>query len=1029
MPTDRWHRLESLFAEAAEQPASTRAAFVGRACGPDDNLRQDLLSLLAAAERTGDFLCTPALDVFARQVVREGWTVQPGDRIGAYTVERRLGAGAVGEVWRARDERLARDVAIKLLLPHPASGERGRAFEQEARAAGTLNHNNVLTVYDVGDYGGAPYLVTECLEGESLRARLAAGALSVDAALDVALQVARGLGAAHARHIVHRDLKPENIFLALDGRVKILDFGLAALLDAPPPAPNSPTPAAGEMRTLAAGTVGYMAPEQVMGVVVDHRADIFALGVVLYEMLAGSPPFRQGSALGTLEASLRIEPPDLAERVPGVPPALARIVRRCLAKSPDDRFATVAALETELESSVRERTSASSARWRALVRRPAILVPILLAIVAIAAAAWQWHEAASRARWARTVAAPEIQRLSTRGEYAEAFILARLAIAILPDDPHLRQLWLDLSVPAVMHTDPEGADVAFAAYRAPGGWSTLGRTPLNGVRIPRTLIRLRVSRDGFQPIEGTGSPGALNRYRLDPAGTIPPGMVRVTGGRDPLRFGSVPAVDDFWIDRFEITNRQFKAFVDQGGYRRRDYWHEPFVDAGRSVSWEQAVNRFRDASGQPGPATWTAGSYPDGQADFPVGGVSWYEAAAYAAFAGKSLPTIYHWYRAADLGRFSDILAVSNFGGKGPSPVGSHAGLGPFGTVDMAGNVKEWCWNAHRTQRYLLGGAWNEPMYMFADDDARGAFERAPEYGFRLVKYIAPVSAAAAAPVPVEITGRGSPARKPVGDDVFAAYRRQYAYDAGPLNVALEASEDSDVWVKQTIAYDAAYGGERVRAFLFLPKTGAPPYQTVIFFPAADAFQLRSSRDMSLAAADFIVRSGRAFMYPVYKGTYERAAPDQTGPNGERDLNVAWARDLGRTIDYLETRSDIDRARLAFYGVSVGGDAGVILSAVEPRLSTTILQGTAVGAATIPELDLANYAPRVRIPALMLNGRYDFAAPLDTQQRLFSLLGSRPDQKRHVAFDTGHALPVEAVAGEIASWLDRFLGPVAVKGG
>ena len=193
MPTDRWQRLEHLFIEVAAQPASLQEDFLARTCGSDVDLREEVRSLLSAMEESPGFLSAPALEVFARQIVREGWSVQPGDRIGSYTVERRLGAGGMGEVWRARDERLARDVAIKLLLPHPSNVERGSAFQQEARAAGTLNHTNVLTVYDVGEYGGAPYLVTECLEGESLRARLGTAALSIDAALDVALQVARGL--------------------------------------------------------------------------------------------------------------------------------------------------------------------------------------------------------------------------------------------------------------------------------------------------------------------------------------------------------------------------------------------------------------------------------------------------------------------------------------------------------------------------------------------------------------------------------------------------------------------------------------------------------------------------------------------------------------------------------------------------------------------------------------------------------------------------------------------------------------------
>jgi hypothetical protein len=1019
MPTDRWHRLEGLFAAAIEQPVHLRAGFLARECGSDVGLRDELSSMLTADRQSGDFLSTPALDLLARQISREGWSVQPGDRIGFYAVERRLGIGGMGEVWRARDDRLGRYVAIKVLLPDPsAAAERGEALEREARAASALNHPNVLTVYDVGDHLGARYLVTECLEGESLRARLDARRLSTDEALDIALQVARGLNAAHQRGIVHRDLKPENVFLVQNGGVKILDFGLATSGDTP----GKSTP------PLIAGTAGYMAPEQVRGDVVDARADIFALGALLHEMLAAERPFAGKGTLAILQATLTEKPRELVGVNPEVSRVLSDLVRQCLARAPDDR-PSAAAVVSALESVIRERNRRPSVSLRAFFRRRVVIAALLLAVVVGAAGLWRWHVVTSRARWARTVAVLEVRRLLNHADFAGAFLLARKALEFAPDDPYLRQSWLDVSAKTSITTDPAGADVAFAPYRGPDeGWVPLGRTPLDRVSIPRGMIRLRISRAGLQPIDVAATPGGQHRYRLDPESAVPPGMVRVTGGRDPQRFGAIGALDDFWIDRFEVTNRQFKEFVDGGGYSRREYWPEAVDATGRTIPWEAAVERFRDTTGRPGPSTWSSGTYPTGQAEFPVEGVSWYEAAAYAAFAGKSLPTFYHWFLAAALGRWADILTASNFSGTGPAPVGSHGGLGPFGTYDMAGNVKEWCWNETNHHRFLLGGAWNEDREMFDDYDAWDPFERRPGFGVRLAKYIEPLPTEVMAPVHVEMLLPDLRNASAVGDDVFEVYRRQAAYDPVPLNAVVERSEDTEIWRKETVALDAAYGGERFEVHLFLPRNGAPPYQTVVFFPAGDAFQLRSSRDLSLVWGDAIIRSGRAFLYPVYKGTFERSSTPAHGLQAERELAIAWSRDLGRSIDYLETRADVDRDRLAFYGVSVGAEVGVRLTALEPRLKASVLQGAGVEIDATPETDPLNFAPRVRLPTLMLNGRYDFENPVEGGQRpLFERLGA--EHKRHAVLELGHALPPAEVAGEVLPWLDRYLGPVVGRSG
>ena len=203
---------------------------------------------------------------------------------------------------------------------------------------------------------------------------------------------------------------------------------------------------------------------------------------------------------------------------------------------------------------------------------------------------------------------------------------------------------------------------------------------------------------------------------------------------------------DYWIDRYEVTNKQFKEFLDNGGYSKPEFWKQPFNKDGRNLSWHEAMDMFRDTTGRPGPATWALSDYPRGQDDFPVSGVSWYEAAAYAEFARKALPTIYHWATAASPMASASILPVSNFGTQGPARVGSFRGMSWFGAYDMAGNVKEWCWNeAGSGKRYILGGAWDEPLYMFNNADARSPFERSPDFGFRCAKYVSTGSPANAA--------------------------------------------------------------------------------------------------------------------------------------------------------------------------------------------------------------------------------------------------------------------------------------------
>ncbi len=280
-------------------------------------------------------------------------TLPAGTRLGPYEILAPLGAGGMGEVYRARDERLKRDVAVKVLPASFSSDpERMRRFEQEAQAAGGLNHPNILAIHDVGTVDGSPYLVSELLEGETLRERLVAGALPTRKAIDFAAQIARGLAAAHEKGIVHRDLKPANVFVTKDGRVKILDFGLAKVVSVPKGigATELPTEAAGTEPGVVLGTVGYMSPEQVRGLPADVRSDIFAFGAIFYEMLSGKRAFSGASAADTMSAILNKEPPDLAETNRNIPPGLERIVRHCLEKNPEERFHSAHDLAFDLQA-------------------------------------------------------------------------------------------------------------------------------------------------------------------------------------------------------------------------------------------------------------------------------------------------------------------------------------------------------------------------------------------------------------------------------------------------------------------------------------------------------------------------------------------------------------------------------------------------------------------------------------------------------------------------------------------------------
>ena len=993
-----------------------------------------------------------------------------------WVLEEKLGEGGFGEVWLGRHQAMKERRVFKFCF----RADRARSLKREMTLFRLIKerigeHPNIVALREVYFEEPPFYVEVDYVAGQDLRkwcdAQGGAGKVPLEVKLEVVAQVAEALQAAHDAGVIHRDVKPANILVGnptgcaratarreseirnpksglqhpqpstLNPQpvVKLTDFGIGQVVSQECLAGVT---RAGFTQTMMSpgsssqtGTHLYMAPELLAGEPASTRSDIYSLGVVLYQLVVG--------------AFNRPLTTEWAEDVPD--PLLREDIGRCVAGKPENRFAGAGQLAERLRALPQRRAELAArqqAERRRRLARATAMVILLAAIITASAYLWLRH---SRVQWAKHQAVPEIERLTEEAgpvwDYAkqrQALRLAEKALRYLPTEPRLQKAIEAVSKVLSIQSEPAGAAVRIKPYdNQDEDWTLLGQTPLQKIRLPFGFFIMRFDKAGYEPVEAVCSialvSGDISR-RLDATNTIPAGMVRVPG----WEVAGSERFPDFFIDKYEVTNRRFKEFVDAGGYQNSRYWKEPFMRDGKVLAWEEAMSLFRDRSGRPGPATWASGEYAEGRADYPVCGVSWYEAAAYAEFAGKSLPTKHHWAQAAGFftGDFGGsgfptlISSLSNFGTNGPASVGSHRGMNAFGALDMAGNVREWCWNQSSGGRFIRGGAWNDAVYMYGNESQQSPWDRSPRNGFRCVFYLDRDKIPATAFEPATAASRRDFAKeKPVPDSVFDIYKAQFQYDPIELKAVVEERDESaSDWRREKVTFNAAYDNERVIAYLYLPRNGRKPWQSVIYFPGsgavADTFGVSASFEAHL---DYFVRNGRAVVSPVYKGAYERTgdmtfakrAPTEEYRYAYTGFLAKWVKDFRRCVDYLETRPDFDRQKIAFFGFSWGGIMGTIIPAVEPRIKANMLVlGGLPDYRAQPEAQGLNYISRIKVPTLMLNGKYDMIFPLETAvQPAFNLLGTPEKDKKLIIYDTDHYVPKQELSKESLAWLDRYLGP------
>ncbi len=527
--------------------------------------------------------------------------------------------------------------------------------------------------------------------------------------------------------------------------------------------------------------------------------------------------------------------------------------------------------------------------------------------------------------------------------------------------------------------------------------------------------------------------------QLPVSGAVPEGMEAIPGGRTEILGhdvgrGETAELAPFALDRFEVSNARYAEFVQAGGYGNSSLW---------PTGTAPKLARLVDRTGLPGPREWSGGAPPAGRARYPVTGVSWYEAAAYCAWRGSRLPTLFEWEKASRNGRVSKRGVLmpwgaayaramdrprANFSGTGPAPVDSFPfAISPFGVYNMAGNVKEWLANRVGDGWGTTGGSWQDPMYLY--NQVGQATDGAPTIGFRCARTLGSAPTAGAGPLS---TGVKVESYRPVSAAIYTGLLDHYRYDRHPAHPRGRTVTETLDWTRERMWIDGT-AGDSVLIYLYLPRTAEPPFQTLVAIPSSIAFTQSSVSQEVEAVFAANIKAGRALLAPVLTGMIERQRPEMVRPAPGsvefRDQMVWHATEIRLAMDYASTRSDIDSTRFAYVAASFGAGSRVAFAAVDPRFRSVILLGAGIDERlqpTLPEAANFNFAPHILAPKLVINGRQDEEHPwLSRGRALWDLL---PEPKQLLLVDgAGHIVPAEARVGPMNTFLDRTLGPVAPR--